>query len=72
MALSTDPALLKMLLLAHRKQPDPMASLLNNGALVPVSLSYEIDPVVRQRRVNWLRLIAMVTTPRANKKIYTV
>lgn len=40
----TDPALLKMLLLAHRKQPDPMASLLNNGALVPVSLSYEIDP----------------------------
>ena len=40
----TDPALLKMLLLAHRKQPGPMASLLNNGALVPVSLSYEIDP----------------------------
>ena len=40
----TDPALLKMLLLAHRKQPDPMTSLLNNGALVPVSLSYEIDP----------------------------
>ena len=33
-----------MLLLAYRKQPDPMASLLNNGALVPVSLSYEIDP----------------------------
>ncbi|MFL2518224.1 MAG: 1-acyl-sn-glycerol-3-phosphate acyltransferase [Candidatus Azotimanducaceae bacterium] len=40
----TDPALLKMLLLAYRKQAAPMASLLSNGALVPVSLSYEIDP----------------------------
>lgn len=40
----TDPALVKMLLLAHRKEPEPIRQLLNNGAVVPVSLSYEIDP----------------------------
>lgn len=40
----TDPALLKMLLLAYRKQAQPIARLVDNGALVPVSLSYEIDP----------------------------
>jgi 1-acyl-sn-glycerol-3-phosphate acyltransferase len=40
----TDPALLKMLLLAYRKQPEPISKLLTNGALVPVSLSYEVDP----------------------------
>lgn len=40
----TDPALVKMLLLAYRKQPQPIAKLLANGAMVPVSLSYEIDP----------------------------
>ena len=40
----TDPALIKMLALAYRKQAEPISELLNNGALVPVSLSYEVDP----------------------------
>ena len=40
----TDPALIKMLALAYRKQAEPIRELLSNGALVPVSLSYEVDP----------------------------
>ena len=40
----TDPALIKMLALAYRKQAEPISELLKNGALVPVSLSYEVDP----------------------------
>ena len=40
----TDPALIKMLALAYRKQAEPISELLSNGALVPVSLSYEVDP----------------------------
>ena len=33
-----------MLALAYRKQAEPIRELLSNGALVPVSLSYEVDP----------------------------
>ncbi len=40
----TEPALLKMLALAWRKDADTFGALLEKFALVPVSISYELDP----------------------------
>ena len=40
----TDPAVLKMISLAYRRPGDGLASLLAETEIVPVSLSYEIDP----------------------------
>ena len=40
----TDPALLKMLGLAYRKDADDFAELAGNVRIVPVSVSYELDP----------------------------
>lgn len=40
----TDPALLKMLSLAYRKELDSFGDLLQRVRLVPVSISYELDP----------------------------
>lgn len=40
----TDPALLKMLALAWRKEADTLGEMLNRVALVPVAISYELDP----------------------------
>lgn len=40
----TDPALLKMLALAWRKEVETFGDLLNHVALVPVAISYELDP----------------------------
>ena len=44
----TDPAILKMLMLAYRKDHD-IESWLQEVNLVPVSLSYEIDPCARSK-----------------------
>ena len=40
----TDPALLKMLLLAYRDEESPLTALLAEAQIVPVSVSYEVDP----------------------------
>lgn len=40
----TEPALLKMLSLAYRKEVDDFGGLLERLRLVPVSVSYELDP----------------------------
>jgi len=40
----TEPALLKMLALAYRKETDSLGDWLNNVCLIPVSISYELDP----------------------------
>ena len=40
----TDPALLKMLALAHRDHEVPLIELLEQVTFVPVSISYELDP----------------------------
>ena len=40
----TDPALLKMLLLAYRDEESPTSALLAQAQIVPVSVSYEVDP----------------------------
>lgn len=40
----TDPALLKMLSLAYRKELERFDDLLNRVCLVPVSVSYELEP----------------------------
>ncbi|MEZ7819083.1 MAG: 1-acyl-sn-glycerol-3-phosphate acyltransferase [Pseudomonadales bacterium] len=40
----TDPALLKMLLLAYRDEDAPLSALLTEVQIVPVSVSYEVDP----------------------------
>ncbi len=40
----TDPALLKMLALAWRKEMSSFSDLLENVQMVPVSISYELDP----------------------------
>ncbi len=40
----TDPALLKMLLLAYREEISPISALLAQAQIVPVSVSYEVDP----------------------------
>ncbi len=40
----TDPALLKMLLLAYRNEESPISALLAQAQIVPVSVSYEVDP----------------------------
>lgn len=40
----TDPTLLKMLALAYRKEMDGFGDLLRHVRLVPVSVSYELDP----------------------------
>ena len=40
----TDPALLKMLLLAYRDEESPISALLAQAQIVPVSVSYEVDP----------------------------
>lgn len=45
----TEPALLKMLALAWRKDADTFGALLENLALVPVSISYELDPCDRRK-----------------------
>lgn len=45
----TDPALLKMLSLAYRKELDSFGALLDRVSLVPVSVSYELDPCDRRK-----------------------
>lgn len=40
----TDPALVKMLTLAYKEHDDAIAGLLGNVPIVPVSISYELDP----------------------------
>jgi 1-acyl-sn-glycerol-3-phosphate acyltransferase len=40
----TDPALLKMLGLAYRKESGGFAELVNRNRIVPVAVSYELDP----------------------------
>jgi 1-acyl-sn-glycerol-3-phosphate acyltransferase len=45
----TDPALLKMLSLAYRKEIGEFGDLLRHVCLVPVSVSYELDPCDRRK-----------------------
>jgi len=45
----TEPAVLKMLALAWRKEADSFGDLLEKIALVPVSISYELDPCDRRK-----------------------
>jgi 1-acyl-sn-glycerol-3-phosphate acyltransferase len=45
----TDPALLKMLTLAYRKEIEGFGALLERMTLVPVSVSYELDPCDRRK-----------------------
>jgi len=45
----TDPAVLKMLSLAYRKEIDSLGGLLERIALIPVSVSYELDPCDRRK-----------------------
>lgn len=45
----TDPALLKMLSLAHRKELGRFGDLLERVSLVPVAVSYELDPCDRRK-----------------------
>lgn len=45
----TDPALLKMLSLAYRKELGSFGELLERLRLVPVSVSYELDPCDRRK-----------------------
>ena len=45
----TDPALLKMLSLAWRDEFESFADLLGRVAIIPVSISYELDPCDRQK-----------------------
>ena len=45
----TDPALLKMLLLAYRGEDSPLSSLLKEAQIVPVSVSYEVDPCGKKK-----------------------
>lgn len=45
----TDPALLKMLSLAYKEADEPVAALLEKTSLVPVSISYELDPCARRK-----------------------
>lgn len=45
----TDPALLKMLTLAYRKEIDGLGAYLERVRLVPVSVSYELDPCDRRK-----------------------
>lgn len=40
----TDPALLKMLALAYRECDDPLNAMLSQSHLVPVAVTYELDP----------------------------
>ena len=40
----TDPALLKMFSLAYKGEADPLNSMLKNSKIVPVAVSYELDP----------------------------
>lgn len=40
----TDPALVKMLALAHKDTEEPLAALLERCHVIPVSISYELDP----------------------------
>ena len=53
----TEPALLKMLALAWRKDADTFGALLEKVALIPVSISYELDPCDR-RKAHELAVIA--------------
>jgi len=53
----TDPALLKMLALAHRKEIGGLGDFLERVALVPVAVSYELDPC-DLRKARELRLRA--------------
>ncbi|MDZ7669238.1 MAG: 1-acyl-sn-glycerol-3-phosphate acyltransferase [Gammaproteobacteria bacterium] len=45
----TDPAVLKMLSLAYRKELDRFGDLLDRVSLIPVSVSYELDPCDRRK-----------------------
>jgi hypothetical protein len=53
----TEPALLKMLALAWRKEAETFGDLLEQISLVPVSISYELDPCDR-RKARELAVIA--------------
>ena len=43
----TDPALVKMLALAYRNQPDDLSEVVRRMHIVPVAISYELDPCDR-------------------------
>ncbi|MEQ8692629.1 MAG: 1-acyl-sn-glycerol-3-phosphate acyltransferase [Pseudomonadales bacterium] len=43
----TDPALLKMLALAYRDQDEPLQAMVAQSRIVPVSISYELDPCAK-------------------------
>ncbi len=45
----TDPALLKMLTLAYREAANPLQALVDASHIVPVSVSYELDPCARAK-----------------------
>lgn len=45
----TDPAVLKMLALAYRKEIDSLGAYLERVSLVPVSVTYELDPCDRRK-----------------------
>jgi 1-acyl-sn-glycerol-3-phosphate acyltransferase len=53
----TDPALLKMLGLAYREDKDPLERLLEQVTIVPVSISYELDPCAL-RKAHELSVVA--------------
>ncbi len=45
----TDPALLKMLALAYKEDEEPLIGLVSKTTLIPVSISYELDPVALRK-----------------------
>lgn len=51
----TDPALLKMIALAYRKETKSFGDILNKMTVIPVSVSYELDPC-DQRKAHELYL----------------
>lgn len=53
----TDPALLKMLALAYKEHHEPLQDMLRQVQLVPVSISYELDPNAL-RKAHELKVIA--------------
>ncbi len=52
----TDPTLLKMLALAYKEEADPLNAVFAHSRIVPVSISYEIDPCA-VRKAHELRIL---------------
>lgn len=68
----TDPAVIKMISMAGRKHPDGIAGYLRQLNIVPVYISYEIDPCDSAKAVELWKTAHEAATPKPTAKIWRI